>query len=244
MAAEPTANPNPPAPDAQAPASPAVQANANPAIPAGDEAAALKEQVASLLKWKESAEADLKRGRDAKKAAEEKAAAEKADAEKKAREAGDFAKLHDAEREKRAALEAQLAEIAPKAEKHTAFEKRALEKIEKAIAAGDLPAHVVRSLTTISKVDVSEALDVLDEFRASIGTGPAPKQPAPPAPPQGGAPPSPAPMVNLTNPSVADLQSLKASDPAKYAEIVYGKKPSLVQSVQARLTGMGAKKAI
>jgi hypothetical protein len=210
MAAEPTAITNPPAPDAQAPASPAVQANANPVPTTGDDAAALKAQVEALLKWKGEAEADLKKGRDAKKAAEEKAAAEKADAEKKAREAGDFAKLHDAEREKRTALEAQLAEIAPKAEKASAHEKRTLAKLEAAKAKGDLPSFIVRAIDNASKVDVDEALDILDDYRASIGTGPAPKQPAPPAPPQGGAPASPPAKKRLEDLTVAEIHQLKA----------------------------------
>jgi hypothetical protein len=205
--AAPTNTPTPPAPEGAAPAIAAVQP-ATPAQPAGDDSAALKAQLDALLKWKAEAEADLKKGRDARKAAEEKAAADKAEAEKKIREAGDFAKLHDLEREKRAALEAQLAELAPRAERLTAHEQRVMNKLEAAKAKGDLPGHIVRAIDFTAKVDVDEAYDILTDHLASIASAPAPKQPAPPAPAQGAAPASPAPHKALGQMTPAEIANL------------------------------------
>ncbi len=237
MAAEPTTTTTTPAIESPAPATPAAQA-APPAPTAGDDPQALKAQLDSLLRWKAEAEADLKKGRDARKAAEEKAAADKAEAEKKIREAGDFAKLHDIEREKRAALEAQLAEIAPRADRQTAHEKRVLAKLEAAKAAGDLPAHVVKALDSILKIDVDEASDYLDAHRASVSAqAPAVKQAAPPAPGTGAAPSSPPAPMDLKHPSVADLQRLKTTDPVQWTRIINGQGHAPSQSFAARLTG-------
>jgi hypothetical protein len=202
MSAEPNQSPNPHAPEGQAPA-PAPVAVATPAQPAGDDPAALKAQLDSLLRWKAEAEADLKKGREAKKAAEDKAAAEKKAAEDKARELGDFAKLHDA-----------------------------------AKADTTLPAYIKRAIEAAR--DPISAAEILDEFRASQ-TQPASKQPAPPAPSLAGAPPSPAMPVGQIR-SVADLQNLQATDPAKFNAIVRGgPSQNIVQRVGARLTGVGRK---
>jgi hypothetical protein len=237
MSAEPNQPPNPHAPEGQAPA-PAPVAVATPAQPAGDDSAALKAQLDSLLRWKAEAEADLKKGREAKKAAEDKAAAEKKAAEDKARELGDFAKLHDAEKERRLALEAQLAELTPDAQLARDLKKRKQEAVEAAKADTSLPAYIKRAIEAAR--DPISAAEILDEFRASQ-TQPASKQPAPPAPSLAGAPPSPAMPVGQIR-SVADLQNLQATDPAKFNAIVRGgPSQNIVQRVGARLTGVGRK---
>lgn len=223
------------------PAAPEAQANTAATPTADERLTALQAEYEKLSKHKAAMDADLAKLRAAKKEQEDRAAAEKADAEKKAREAGDFAKLHDAEKERRLALEAQLAELSPKAERLTAYEKQLQSKLDAAKAKGDLPGWFVRSLDAAAARNVVEAVDILDEFRAAASVTPAGKTPAPPAPAQGAAPAAAPAPFDLKNPSVADLQKLKASDPAKYAAIVHGQKPSLVQSVQARLTGVGRK---
>lgn len=232
--AEPTDTPT-------TPAAPEAPANTSATPTVDERLTALQAEYEKLSKHKAAMDADLAKLRAAKKEQEDRAAAEKADAEKKAREAGDFAKLHDAEKERRLALEAQLAELSPKAERLTAHETRMKAKLDAAKAKGDLPSYLVRSLDAAAARDVDEAVDILDEFRASVSATPTGKTPAPPAPAQGAAPAAAPAPLDLKNPSVADLQKLKASDPAKYAAIVHGQKPTLVQSVQARLTGVGRK---
>lgn len=238
--AAPTNTANPPAPVEQAPAAASGQ-QATPAPVAGEDTAALKAQLDSLLKWKASAEADLKKTRDAKRAEEEKAAADKAALEAQLREQGKFAELAKQKEDEARALAAQLAELSPKAERLTAHEQRVAAKLEAAKAKGDLPSYLVRAIDAAAARDVDEAADILDEFRASQASAqPAPKQPAPPAPTPGGAPPSPAAPVNLSNPSVADLQRLKAEDPARHRAFIFGGSPAAAaQSIAARLTGAG-----
>jgi chaperonin cofactor prefoldin len=242
MAAEPTTTQ--PAPEGQA--NTQATTSAAPAPDAGEDFRAqlveVQKQLDAVLKHKGALEADLKKHRDAKKEAEDRVAAEKAEAEKKLKEAGDFARLYDSEKEKRAALEAQLADLSPKAERLTAHEQRVKAKLDAAKAKGDLPTFIVRSIDIAAARDVDEALDILDEYRSSVASGtPAPKQPAPPAPSTGAAPPSPQPAIDLARPSVADLQRLKATDRAAHDALIFGRKPSLAQSVAARLTGVGRK---
>ena len=234
MAAEPTATINPPAPEAQAPPSQPPSGTATqPASAPGDDSV-----LASLLKHKQALEADNKKLREKERERDEKAAAEKQAFEAKLKEQGDFAKLYDSEKEKRTALEAQIAALTPKAERLTAHEQRIADKLAAAKAKGDLPSHIVRAIDIAAKVDVDEAFDILSEHLASIGTGPAPKQPAPPAPPQGGAPAAQPAPLDLKNPSVADLQKLKTSDPVAHARLISGRTaPAADVSFGARLAG-------
>lgn len=214
-----------PAPEVQASATPAAQV-ATPALAAGDDPSALKAQLESLLKWKAEAEGDLKKGRDARRLTEEKAAADKVEAEEKIRAAGDFAKLHEIEREKRTALEAQLADLAPKAERLSAHEKRVISKLDAATAKGDLPAHVVRSIVSIAARDPDEALEILeqyrDEHRASLSQASPGKQPANPAPVAGGPAGSPPVRKSVDAMTPAEIQNLKSTDPAAFAALFGG----------------------
>jgi chaperonin cofactor prefoldin len=175
-------------PEATETTTPTPEGNATttPATPAED-AAALKAQLDAVLKHKTALEADLKKHRDAKKEHEDAIAKERAANEAKLKEVGDFAKLYDSEKEKRAALEAQLAELTPKAERLTAPEKRIGEKLLAAKAKGDLPSYIVKAIDAAAARDVDEANDILDEFRAAQPTAPA-KVTASPAPNTGGAP--------------------------------------------------------
>lgn len=240
--AEPTetTNPNPAAPEGQAPASAAVQPNATPAPAAGEDANALKAQLDSLLKWKAEAEADLKKGRDARKAAEEKAAADKVEAEKQLREAGKFAELAKVKEDEANALRAQIAEFTGKASQLDSITKTMGEKIAAAKAKGDLPSFIVKAIDAAP--NPVTALDILDDYRAAQAQAPKGNTPAPPAPQQGAAPATPAAPINMANPSVADLQTLKAKDPGAFRRLIFGQGPSTEdQSVQARLAGAGRK---
>ena len=158
---DPVAAINPPAIASQA-ASPASGQPAQSA-PVASDVASLTAQLDALLKHKSALEGDLKKYRDAKNENEVRATADRADAEKKAREAGDFAKLHDAEREKRVSLEARLAEISPMADRHSAHEKRVVAKLDAAKAKGDLPAFVVRSID----IAAAEVVLILRHFRVN-----------------------------------------------------------------------------
>lgn len=210
----------------EAPAAiPAVQATANPAPAAGADNAALQSQLDALLKWKASAEADLQKGRAAKTAAEERAAADQAAAMAKALEAGDFAKLHATEKDARIALEARLAAALPMAERLSAHEKRVLAKLEAAKKDGTLPSFITRSIDIAAMRDVDEALDILDEYRASLATAPAApaaKQAAPPAPGTGAAPASPAVKKDVNSMTPAEIINLKSTDPKAHAEAFSG----------------------
>lgn len=217
------------------------------AVPAqaADDPVALKAERDALLKHKAAIEADLKKLRESRKADEDRVAAEKADAEKKLREAGDFAKLHDAEKEKRLALEAQIATLTPVAERFTAHEARVKEELDAAKAKGDLPPHITMAIDLAVRAgDVDAAKVILEgHTKAFVTPGAPPKQPAPPAPAQGAAPPSPAPPINMDGPSVSDLQRLKAEKPAEYRALINGETPitSRVSDIYARLTGAGRK---
>lgn len=232
--AEPQENPT-------TPAAPEAQANTSATPTADERIAELTAKLDKLEKHKAAQDADLAKYRASKKEQEDRIAAEKAEAEKAARAAGDLTKLHLLEQEKREVAERRLAELEPKAERLTAHETRMKTKLDAAKARGDLPSYIVRAIDAAAARDVDEAVDILDEFRAAASVTPPAKTPAPPAPAQGAAPAAAPAAFDLKNPSVADLQKLKASDPAKYAAIVHGQKPSLVQSVQARLTGVGRK---
>lgn len=241
MAAEPTdSNINPQAPEGQAPAA-TSGSQATPANGAGEDAAALKAQLDALLKHKGALEADLKKYRDKQKAAEEAVAAERQAAEAKLREQGEHVKLREIAEEKVRALEAQLAEFSADAEIARSLKARKQESVEAAKADPALPAYIKRALD--SAKDVLAASDILDEFRASQASAqPAPKQPAPPAPAIGGAPPSPSAPVNLANPSVADLQRLKAENPGALRSLIFGQSPSTSGlSFSQRLAGVGRK---
>lgn len=208
--AEPTATTNPPTPSVDT--STATNAVATPAPGAGEDLAKRLAEVeaekAALLKWKATADEDLKKGREARKQLEEAKAAAAAEAEKKAREAGDHAALNKALEEKQRALEAQLAEVLPKADRLNAHEKRVMAKLEAAKAKGDLPNFIVRAIDVAATRDVDEAADILDEFRASQGAAPASKQAAPSAPAQG-APASIQPAAKkLSEMTAAEIQSL------------------------------------
>lgn len=216
--AEPTAdNINPTSAPADTPAASGTQAT--PAPGAGEDLAAIKSQLDAVLKHKQALENDLKKLRDAKKERDEIAAKEKADAEAKLKEAGDFAKLHLLEKEKAAALEAQVAELAPKAERLTAHEKRVAAKLEAAKAKGDLPSYIVRAIDAAAVRDVDEAAEILDEFRASQSVA-APKQPAPPAPIQGAAPPTPKSTKRLEDYTTAELEQLRRTDKAAHDALI------------------------
>lgn len=223
------------------PAAPEAQATTTATPTAEERLAELTARFEKLEKHKAAQDADLAKYRASKKEQEDRFAAEKAEAEKKAREAGDFAKLHDAEKERRLALEAQLADLSPKAERLTAHETRMKAKLDAAKAKGDLPSYIVRSLDAAAARDVDEAVDILDEFRAAASVTPAGKTPAPPAPAQGAAPAAVPAALDLKNPSVADLQKLQANDPAKYAAIVSGHKPTTAVSWAQRIAGVGRK---
>jgi hypothetical protein len=220
MAAEPTNQATQPALDGQA--QPA--ASGQPATPepvAGEDVIALKAQLDALLKHKQALEGDLKKYRDARKEIEDKAAADKAAVEAKLREQGEHLKLYELEKDKRAALEAQLADLTPKAERLTAHEKRVQAKLEAAKAKGDLPSFIVRAIDVAALRDVDEAADILDEYRASqSAAAPAAKQPATPAPAVGGAPSSPAPNKRLEDMTTAELDNLRRTDRAAFDALI------------------------
>lgn len=226
------------APEGQANPQAPSNAPATPAPGAGEDIAARLQRMEAdqqkLLAHKQALEADLKKYRDRDKERDEATKAEKAALEAKLREQGDFAKLLEIEREKARALEAQYAALAPKAEAYSAFEARAKDEIAKAKEAGGLPDYLV---SLIDSVDPVRAVEALQKFRAASAT--APKQPAPPAPAPGAAPPPS--NVPGTVRTIADLQNLKTSDPARFEQIVRGAQPTLAQRVGARLTGVGRK---
>lgn len=206
MADQQTTTTNQPGPEGQAQPSGSAQP-ANPAPVAGEEAAALKAQLDALTKWKAEAEGDLKKYRDARKAAEEKAAAEKADLEKQLREQGKFAELAKQKEDEAKALAAQVAEYSSKASQYDSITKAMSEKIEAAKAASDLPAYIKKAIA--SAANPVAALDILDEFRAEQAKAqPASKQPAPHAPAQGAAPAAQPPSKKLDDMTPAEIHSL------------------------------------
>lgn len=218
--AVPTTTVNPSAPEGQTPATASGQM-APPAPVAGEDAASLKAQLESLQKWKASADADLKKYRDERRSLEEKAAADKAAFEARLRETGEFAKLAEIAEEKARALEAQLADLSPKAQRLTAHEQRVRTKLDAAKAKGDLPSYLVRAIDAAASRDVDEAADILDEYRsAQASAQPALKQPAPPAPVPGGAPPSPAVAKRLEEMTTAELEQLKRTDRAAFDRLI------------------------
>lgn len=211
---------------------PQDQPSAVPA-PAADDPAALKAERDALQKHKLALEADLKKLRDARKVDEDRVAAEKADAEKKLREAGDFAKLHDAEKEKRLALEAQVAALTPVAERFTAYEKRVKETLDAAKAKGDLPAHITMAIDGLVQAgNIDAALVVLDgHTKAPVTPGATPpKQPAAPAPNPGGAPPTLPPGKKPSEMTDKELDNLRATNPDAYYAHIGGSAPGKTNS--------------
>jgi hypothetical protein len=117
--------------------------------------------------------------------------------------------LHDAEKERRLALEAQLAELTPDAQLARDLKKRKQEAVEAAKADTSLPAYIKRAIEAAR--DPISAAEILDEFRASQ-TQPASKQPAPPAPSLAGAPPSPAQPKKLEQMTEAEIYSTPVAE--------------------------------
>jgi hypothetical protein len=214
--AEPTSESTTPNPQASAtPANPSAvaQPNGTPAPAAGEDVAALKAQLDAVLRWKAEAEADLKKGRDARKEIEAKAQAEKAEAEKQLREAGKFAELAKVKEDEAKALAAQMAEFTGKASQYDAITKAMGEKITAAKAKGDLPSYIVKALDA-SPNPVS-ALDILDEFRAAQASAtPAGKQPAPPAPATGAPAAAQTPKKDVNALTPQEIQNLKPEERA------------------------------
>ena len=200
----------------QATASPATpsavaQPNGTPAPAAGEDVSTLKAQLDAVLKWKAEAEADLKKGRDARKAIEEKATADKVEAEKQLREAGKFAEIAKLKEDEAKALAAQLAEFTGKASQYDAISKTMGERITAAKAKGDLPSYIVKALDAAP--NPVHALEILDEFRAAQASAtPAARTAAPPAPATGApatSPPAPS-NKKLEEMTPAEILNLNA----------------------------------
>lgn len=184
--------------------------------------------VASLLKHNGALVADLAKLRAKEKERDEATAAQRAEAEKKMREAGDLAGLLAAEREKKAALEAQLATLTPQAERFTAHEQRVKAKLEARKAKGDLPAYVTAAIDiAVRGGDVDAAFEFLLEFEkasAPVAQG-ASRTPASPAPNTGGAAATSPPGKKPSEMSPAELETLKATDPNAYYAHIGGAPP-------------------
>ena len=233
-----TTTPETPAPAAATTPAPAVQTPAPAATTGPEEIAKLKADYERLLAHKQKQDADLAQYRAKLDEEAKKAAAEKAAIEARMRETGDVAGLLAAEKDRAAALAAQLADLTPKAERFGQHEKRAKEKIEAAKAAGDLPAYVVRSIDIAAASDADAALDILNDYREAQRAA-AGKQPPPMAPPLGAPPPANgAEVIDLKNPSVAALRNLEATNPAAYRALLQGQtNGSAPLTIGQRLTG-------
>lgn len=178
----------------------------------------------------------------AKKASDEAAtsAAAALEAKKAAGELGPVLAAREAELTE---TRAELAKVKPLVDRYEAVTAKKKTTIETALQDATLPNIVKRGIEIALRAgEIDDAADLLAEHRASVTSVVPPKQPAPPAPAQGAAPSTPAVPLNLKNPSVADLEKLKASNPAEHARIIHGQKQSVFQSVAARLTGAGARK--
>jgi len=212
---------------------PAVSAPA-----AADEIAVLKAEVARLGKSLGEVSQEAAQRRVALKASEDRAAQEAAAALEAKRAAGELGPVLEAREKDLQVARAELDRLKPLAERYETSAARKKTVIEAAIAEAGLPTTVKRGLEIALRAgEIDDAADLLADHRASVAPG-APKQPAPPAPAQGAAPSSPAVPLDLKNPSVTDLQKLKATNPAEYARIIHGQRPSILQSVSARLTGV------
>lgn len=204
---------NPQATASPAPATTAVQPAATPAPAAGEDTASLKAKLDAVLAWKAEAEADLKKGRDARKAIEEKAQADKAEAEKQLREAGKFAELVKVREDEVTALKAQMAEFTGKASQFDAVAKAMGDRITAAKAKGDLPSYIVKALD--ASPNPVQALEILDEFRAAQASAtPAGKTAAPPAPATGAPATAPAPKKDANALTPQEIQNLKPEERA------------------------------
>jgi hypothetical protein len=163
------------------------------AQPVADETAELRAQLAKVLKHKEELEADLHKTR-----------AKREEEAKKAKEAGDFAKLLDMERERATALEAQVKQYEPDAIIGRAAKERAAQAVEAAKADPNLPSYVKKAIEAArSPLD---AADILAEFRAQA------KQPLPTAPAVGAAPANTGGAKGLNDLTPAEILSLKPAE--------------------------------
>lgn len=160
--------------------------------PVTEDISAIKAQNARLLKHKEELEGDLKKYR-----------ARIEDEAKKAKDAGDFAKLLEIEREKAAGLEARLTELTGFAEIGKQHADRAAKEVEAAAADPTLPAFVKRAITAARSP--MEAAEVLQAFRAEA-------KPNPPASPALGAAPTHTAVKNLDQMDAAEILRTPKAD--------------------------------
>lgn len=188
-----------------------------------EDVASLKAQLARVLKHNEEIAKDNAKYRERQKEEERKTAEASTEAEKKLREAGEFAKLHDVEKEKRTALEQQLASVLPKAQRYDAVEQRAKADVDAAKAAGNLPSWLVKAIDTAVRVDVVEAREILEEFRrGQSSTTATPVASASPAPAPGAAPPAQRVTKRVEDMTVPELDALRSSAPDEYARLTGG----------------------
>lgn len=181
----------------------------------------MKAQLARVLKHNEDLARDNAKYREQRKEEERKATEAQAEAERKLREAGEFAKLHDVEKEKRTSLEQQLASVLPKAQRYDAVEQRARAEVDAAKAAGNLPSWLVKAVDTAARVDVVEAREILEEFRRGQ-QAPGSPAPASPAPALGAAPSAGRVSKRVEDMTVPELAALQSSDPVEYARLTGG----------------------
>jgi hypothetical protein len=138
--------------------------------PGSSRTAELEAEVARLLAAKAELESDVHKYR---KRNEEEI--------KKAKEAGDFAKLLEAERERAAALEARIKSLEPDAAMGQTARERAAQAVSAAKADPAIPGYVKRALESArSPIDAAE---ILAEYRAE-------QKPIPPVAPALGAAPA------------------------------------------------------
>ena len=186
-----------------------------------EDVATMKAQLARVLKHNEDLARDNAKYREQRKDEERRAAEAQAESEKKLREAGEFAKLHDVEKEKRTTLEQQLASVLPKAQRYDAVEQRARAEVDAAKAAGNLPSWLVKAVDTAARVDVVEAREILEEFRRGQ-QAPGTPAPASPAPALGAAPSAGRVTKRVEDMTVPELAALQSSDPVEYARLTGG----------------------
>lgn len=182
-------------PTNEAPATTAAPEGTTAAPVQGTEIATMKAELERLLKHKGELEADLQKYRKRNEA----------DAQK-AKEAGDFAKLLEIEKEARAGLEAQLRDLSGFAEIGKLTADKAAKEIEEAKADTTIPGYVRKALEAArSPID---AADILREFR-SVSAQAAPQKPVTIAPAQG-APPAASPSKTLAQMTPEEI--INASD--------------------------------
>ena len=187
-----------------------------------EDVASLKAQLARVLKHNDEIARDNAKYREQRKDEERKATEAQTESEKKLREAGEFAKLHDVEKEKRTALEQQLASVLPKAQRYDAVEQRAKAEVDAAKAAGNLPSWLIKAIDTAVRVDVVEAREILEEFRRGQSTTTTAVVTASPAPAPGAAPPAQRVSKRVEDMTVPELDALRSSAPDEYARLVGG----------------------